>query len=170
MRKYNIPFAVIALVFASLACQAVMGDGGSGAPEMPTNDGGGNESAPTFIPPGDSSGIPTEVTIPPIATDEHGNITIGGTPDFPLPDDATNTINMGGDLITFQTKLSLDEMLKFYRDKLPSLGYKEKESEAFTTDTVFNLTFEDPKNNKVVSIQGVDMSGITSITISMSDK
>lgn len=169
MKKHSIQIALAALVFASLACQTVMG-GSQSAPNFPPNDNGGME--PPTIPPATAESAPDIQipTVPPISTDEGGNITIGGMPDFPMPDDATGVINMGDELITFQTKLSLDEALKFYRDKLSSLGYTEKEADTFTTDTVFNLTFEDPKNNKLASIQGVDMGGITSVTISISAK
>lgn len=170
MKKYSILLAIAALIFASLACQTLMG-GGNDAPNfVPPGDGGGNESAPTFIPPGDSSGIPTEVTIPPIATDENGNITIGGAPDFPVPDDATNVINMGNELVMFQTKLSLDETMKFYRDACEKLGYVERAPDTLTTDALFIMMFDDSANGKVISIQGTSMDGSTSVNISISDK
>ncbi len=162
MKKYNILFAILALAFASLACQAVMG--------------GGNNGAPTLIPSDDSSGIPT---VPPVATDlptmpavatDDGSFTFGDKTDFPLPDDAANVVSMGNDIVNFQTKLSLDEGMKFYRDQFGKLGYTERTELTFTAGTTFSMVFDGHKSGKAITVQGVDLGdGTINISITLAD-
>lgn len=167
MKKYSVLLAMISLMFASLACQAVMGGGDSLPPQLPPNDGG----LPTAPPAATSdSGSDFQIpTIPPVATDDSGNITIGGETDFPITDDATNMINMGNELVTFQTKLSLNEAMQFYRDQFDKLDYSERGADTFTSDALFTMVFDGHKSGKAITVQGVDMNGSTSITITLTD-
>jgi len=155
MKKYSILLAVIALVLASLACQSVMGggDGGFEAPEVPQNDGGDVEipTVPPVIPGGD-------------------NITIGGDSEFPMPADAINVISMGSDVVNFQTKLSLDEGMDFYRDEFGKLGYTERDLLTVTSDTTFSMVFDGHESGKAIAVQGVDLGdGTINISITLQD-
>jgi hypothetical protein len=160
MKRYGVLLAIIALVLASLACQTIMGgeDNNFEVPDMPNA---------TEVPQTeDSTEIPT---IPPIVT-EDGGITIGGESEFPLPDDAINVISMGSDIVNFQTKLSLEEGMTFYRDEFGKLGYTEREILTVTSSTTFSMVFDGHESGKAIAVQGVDLSdGTINISITMSD-
>lgn len=150
MKKFSVLLAVIALVLASLACQTVMGGGDNdfNLPDVPNV---------TEVP-----------TIPPVITD--GGVTIGGDSEFPLPADAINVINMGNDVTNFQTKLSLDEGMSFYRDEFGKLGYTERDILTVTSSTTFSMVFDGHESGKAIVVQGVDMGdGTINISISLQE-
>jgi hypothetical protein len=160
MKRYGVLLAIIALVLASLACQTITGGGDNNfeVPDMPN----ATEAPQTE----DSTEIPT---IPPIVTDD-GGITIGGESEFPMPDDAINVISMGSDIVNFQTKLSLEEGMTFYRDEFGKLGYTERELLTVTSSTTFSMVFDGHESGKAIAVQGVDLSdGTINISITMSD-
>ena len=155
MKKYKILFAVVTLVLASLACQTITGggDGGSNPPDVPQTDGGD-----VVVP-----------TTPPVITDD-GNITIGGDSEFPMPGDAINVISMGNDVTNFQTELSLDEGMSFYRDEFGKLGYTERDILTVTSETTFSMVFDGHESGKAIVVQGVDLGdGTINISISLQD-
>ncbi|MBI5952432.1 MAG: hypothetical protein HY865_12310 [Chloroflexi bacterium] len=156
MKKYSVTLAILALVLASLACQTVMGGGDSfdppQVPEMPQTDGG------------DEIEIPT---VPSIATDESGNVTVGGESEFPVTSDAFNVVNTP-EMVAFQTKMSTDDVLKFYRDEFASQGYKEDESMAITFGKTFTLAFTGHESGKVIYVVGADAGdGSIYVTITL---
>ncbi len=160
MKKYSTFLAIVALVVASLACQTVMG-GGDVEFEIPT--------APDVNEPpagGDSGEAPT---LPPVTTDD-GGITIGGESEFPMPADAFNVISMGSDVTNFQTKMSLDDSMKFYKDEFAKLGYTEREILTVTSSTTFSMVYDGHESGKAIAVQGVDLGdGSTNISITLSD-
>jgi hypothetical protein len=162
MKKYSLLLAMLALVLASLACQTVMG-GGDENFELP--DATSLPEA-TEAPQVDGGEIPT---IPPVATQD-GGITIGGDSEFPMPSDAANVISMGNDITNFQTKLSLEEGMQFYRDEFGKLGYTERDILTVTSDTTFSMVFDGHASGKAITVQGVDLGdGTINISITLSD-
>ncbi len=157
MKKYSVLFAMIALVLASLACQTVMGGGDSfeapdiqNVPELPQTDDGGE--------------IPT---VPPVTTDGDGGVTVGGESEFPVTSDAFNVVT-APDVVTFQTKMSSDDVLKFYRDEFASQGYKEDASMAITFGKTFTLAFNGHASGKVIYVVGADAGdGSLYVTITL---
>ena len=154
MTKYRV-FAVIAvLVLASLACQAVTGGGGSGGgddtPPL-TSDDGGEDVAPSD--PGDSGG--------------------GGSDsdsEFPMTDDAYNVTNIGDGSVLYYTKMSLDDVMKFYRDEYEGRGYTERELLTVVSDGVFSMVFDGDPSGKAVVIQSVDLGdGSRTVAIRLED-
>jgi hypothetical protein len=161
MKKYSALLAIIALVLASLACQTVMGGGNNGfnVPDMPNL---------TDVPQTDGGSTDVAPTVPPVTTD--GGITIGGESEFPMPTDAINVINVGSDVLNFQTKLSLDEGMKFYRDEFGKLGYTERDILTVTSPTTFSMVFDGHASGKAIAVQGVDLGdGTINISITLSD-
>jgi hypothetical protein len=150
MKKYSVTLAILALVLASLACQTVMGGGDS------------------FDPPQTNGGDEIEIpTVPPIATDESGNVTVGGESEFPVTSDAFNVVNTP-EMVAFQTKMSTDDVLKFYRDEFSSQGYKEDESMAITFGKTFTLAFKGHASGKVIYVVGADAGdGSIYVTITL---
>lgn len=159
MKKYGILFAVLALVLASLACQTVLGGGeDEGLPEIHEfNDGGGNNE--------------TVPTVPPVSPEGgDGILPFGSTTEFPLPADAANVISVGSDIVNFQTKLSLDEAMKFYLDEFGKKGYTERDGLTVTSDTTFSMVFDGHESGKAITVQGVDLGdGTVNISISLVD-
>lgn len=158
MKKYSALLAVLVLVLASLACQTVLGGGeDEGLPEMPEfNSGGGSDE---IVP-----------TTPPVSPEENNIPSLGSTTEFPLPADASNVISMGSDIVNFQTKLSLDEAMKFYLDEFGKKGYAERDGLTVTSDMTFSMVFDGHESGKAVTVQGVDLGdGTVNISISLVD-
>ncbi|MBI5840290.1 MAG: hypothetical protein HZB19_09325 [Chloroflexi bacterium] len=154
MKKYSVFLAILALVIASLACQAITGGGDVDAPEIPDIDSGGdNPTQPTAVP--DSGG---------------DGFNFGGDSQFVMPPDATNVINMGTDTTIFTTNLKQDEVMNFYRDELGKQGLTERDLLTVTSDTTFSMVFDGHSSGKAVVVQGVDMGdGTTTVTITLQD-
>lgn len=156
MKKYSVLLAIIALVLASLACQTVMGGRDNfEIPDVPSL---------TEMPQTDGGEIPT---LPPVTTDGDGGVTVGGEFEFPVPSDATNVVS-AAELVTFQTKMSTDDVLKFYRDEFAKQGYKEDTSKAITFGKTFTLAFDGHPSGKVIYVVGADAGdGSLYVTITL---
>jgi hypothetical protein len=157
MKKYSILLAIIALILASLACQTVMGGGKNNfnVPDVPNM---------TEVPQSDSGEVPT---VPPVTTDGNGGVTVGGESEFPTTSDAFNIVSAAGTL-TFQTKMSTDDVLKFYRDEFAKQGYKEDAKMAITFGKTFTLAFTGHSSGKVIYVVGADAGdGSLYITITL---
>jgi hypothetical protein len=160
MNKYRWLVALIVLVLASLACQTVMGGGNEipQAPQSPTNDNGGNGND-TIDP------MPTEA--PPVDNGGGGGTQNSG--EFPMPTDATNVVT-AQDTLIFETSLSVDEVVAFYRDEFGKLGLTERDSMTVTMGQLFTLVFDGDPSGKAISVSGADMGdGTTAVTIVKQD-
>lgn len=147
MKKISIFLAAAILLIASLACQTIMGDPNT---NLPIDDGG--LDGPT-LPPVDSG----------------GNITTGGEADYPMPEDAFNLTSIAG-TTNFQTKMSLDEAMNYYRDQFGKQGYTERDLLTVTSDTTFSMVFDGHESGQAMTVQGVDLGdGTINISITLSD-
>ena len=151
------------LVLASLACQALTG-GGDSAPEpaAPMEE----ESLPEAPEPTQEQ----EVEQPDEVEEPAPPAGLGFETEFPVPDDASNGYDLGGGMISFQTGLSIEESLAFYRDSLAAEGYTEREINTAITDTTFSIVFDGHESGQAIVIQAVDLgSGSVNITIRFED-
>ena len=150
MKHYRIFAALTVLVFASLACQAL--------------SGGRDESAPS----GDSN--PSDV-----ATADPGSGSGGGNADtsasgFPITDDAFNVIDLGDGSVLFYTKLSLEDVMDFYRQEYVSQGYAERGQLTVVAEGTFSMVFDGDPSGKAVVIQSVDLGdGSRTVSIRLED-
>lgn len=161
MKKYSVYLAILALVLSSLACQTIMGGGKDfeppQIPESPQTDGGDGVEVPNIEIP----------TVPPIATDENGGVTVGGESEFPVTSDAFNVVTTP-QMVAFQTKMSSDDVMKFYRDQFSSQGYTEDSSMAITFGKTFTLAFNGHSSGKVIYVVGADAGdGSIYVTITL---
>ncbi len=149
MKKYSILFAAFSLALASLACQTVMG-------------GGNDISQIATLPPVDTTLVTPEVPNAPGSS-------VGGDSEFPMPDDATNVVSVAG-TVNFQTKLSLEEVMAFYRDVYGKQGFTERELLTTVSDGVFSFVFDGDASGKAIVIQGVDLGdGTVNVAITLQD-
>lgn len=133
MRRLQIYLAIVVLVLASLACQALRG----GANRPSSNDGVSPTEASNDSTPGNSnSSIKT---------------------DFPLIPDAYNVAQVGDESIVYYTKFSADDAMKFYRDAYTAKGYKEREVLTTVSNGTFSMVFDGDPSGKSVVIQSVDL-------------
>ena len=139
MKKYSILLAIIALVLASLACQTIMG--GSDVPNVPD------------VPEVDGGDVEIPTTVP--ESNDGGNITIGGESPFPVTSDAFNVVSTSG-TVTFQTKLSSDDVVKFYRDEFGKQGITEDASLSVVFGSTFTMTFTGHESGKNIYVVGAD--------------
>jgi hypothetical protein len=128
--------ALAILIMASLACQALSGGG-----EAPAS-------------PNDASS-PTEAA-------ENNSSTGGGNADtsasgFPLTADAYNVIDIGDGSVLFYTKMSLEEVMEFYRNEYVSQGYTERGLLTVVSEGTFSMVFDGDPSGKAVVIQSVDL-------------
>ncbi len=151
MKNYKIYFAILTLILASLACQTVLGGGSSDSQEE--------------LPPFEYSGGDSATEEPSTESD----FSFGGESDFPLPSDAFNVTTIAG-TTNFQTKLSLDDVMKFYRDEFSKQGLTEREITTVISDGVFSIVFDGDPSGQAIVIQGVDLGdGSVNVTISLQD-
>jgi hypothetical protein len=91
---------------------------------------------------------------------------------FPLPDSVENFQAVDGngeDGINFQTDLSLDEAIAFYRDALGKEGLTERSINTSITDSVFSLVFDGSANGKALVVQGVALGDKTNLNLRFED-
>ena len=160
MKRSRILLAIAVLVISSLACNALSRLG----------------SKPTDVPaietlPALDSISPAETSAPPSSND--GNFpdqTVTTGSDFPMTDDAFNVTDMGDAGLVYYTKLSVEDVMKFYRDELTAKGYKERDILTVTFDGGFSMVFDGDPSGKAVAIQSVDLGdGSRTVTITMGE-
>jgi hypothetical protein len=148
--------AIAALLIASLACSALGGGDETDAA------GGGQGDTGGATPGGDTGGgAGGGVTVP---TQEPPKNT-GYNTEFPLPPNVSNFTELGDGAINFQTDMSLNDSIAFYRDAFGKLGYTERTINTAITDTTFSMVFDGHASGKAIVIQGVDLGGSTNVNI-----
>ncbi|MDY6876575.1 MAG: hypothetical protein SWK90_10310 [Chloroflexota bacterium] len=153
-RKFAPLFVLLILVLVTLAC----GLGGGG--EEPTDT-----PAPTKPPAAEPTSPPAEPTAPPAEESPTDYDTV-----FPLPDDVQNFSGDGGESdVSFQTSLSMDEAIEFYREALADLGLTEYDVLTSIQDDGFSLVFTSWPNGEDVVVQGVDFGETINVSIRLEE-
>lgn len=144
------------MLLVSLACTC--GALSSVAGETPSPE----VEFPTF-PPDDSTDVFEATEAPDEAPTEPSD---GGSFDteFPVPDDAQNFTNLAGN-VNFQTGLSLEEAMAFYRDAFTAQGYTERDLLTVTSDTTFSMVFDGHASGDAIVVQGVDLGGSSNVNV-----
>lgn len=149
MKNSRIFVMLAVLVLASLACQALSGIGGGGN-DLPA------------VPSSDEPVAPVE--------DEPVPADIPNDSEFPMTSDAYQVVNIGDGSVLYYTKMSLEDVMKFYRDEYTSKGYTERELLTTVTDGVFSMVFDGDPSGKAVVIQSVDLGdGSRTVAIRLED-
>jgi hypothetical protein len=158
MKKNRGLVGVFVLLSASLACQTLTG----------------GAATPTFNP---NSVATVEVFTEsaPLPESPSGNDNDNASPNvdpelFPMPADAENIIEMGEETVIFQTGMSLEDAMSFYRDAYTGQGYSERDLLTVTSEQTFSMVFDGHSSGNAIVVQGVDLGdGSTNITISLQD-
>ncbi len=161
----RILMVLAALASASLACSLLSG-GSNQATEAP------NE--PEVQMTGEAPGVETQemnITEAPVLTEAPAETEAPASYDtkFPLPDDVRNFMKTGSDGINFQTGMSMQAVIDFYRGEFTSQGLTERQLLTAISDTTFSMVFDGDTSGAVV-IQGVDLGdGTTNVNIRHED-
>ena len=152
MKNSRIFIMLAVLVLASLACQALSGGGGNDLPAAPSGD---------EVPPSSSDEPVEEEPLPADST---------GDSEFPMTADAYQVVNIGDGSVLYYTKLSLEDVMKFYRDEYTAKGYTERELLTVVSDGVFSMVFDGDPSGKAIVIQSVDLGdGSRTVAIRLED-
>ncbi|MDP1624265.1 MAG: hypothetical protein Q8L64_00695 [bacterium] len=150
IKRSRILPAIIALLFASLACQAIS----SGSDPVV------DSSAPSAPGLGEENQSPSGSQ-----TDSSGSL----RNEFPIPDGAMNITEAGGTLL-FQVKMSLNDAADFYLTELAAMGYKERPILTVIEVSTFSMVFDGHESGNAIVVQGVDLGdGTVNISIRLED-
>lgn len=156
MKQYRILLALTVLVLASLACQALMGRGDD-APNVPdvSTEPAPDQAEPTVAPPDSNE-------------NEGGDATV--ITDYPMTGDAFNMTEVGDGSLVYYTSMSMEDLMKFYRDEYTAKGYTERELLTVVSEGTFSMVFDGDPSGKAVIIQSVDLgNGSRTIAIRLED-
>ena len=149
------------LIVGSLACGR-----GTKPPdvEMPTSPTQTAAEAPTLPAEPTATALPVETKEEPAPSQtEHDTV-------FPLPDNVQNFTGEGGEsMVNFQTNLSLEGVIDFYRQAFTGQGLAEREILTVIEDDAFSMVFDGSANGKALVIQGVDLGETTNVNIRFED-
>jgi len=141
MRKARVFAVILVLVLASLACQGLTRGGGDSSTAPPSKSEPAQESG------GEKS--------------DYG---------FPVTKDAYNVTDFGENSIIYYTKLSMDDVMQFYRDEYEAMGYSERKLLTVVSDTTFSMVFDGDPSDKAVVVQSVDLGdGSRTVSIRLED-
>lgn len=75
--------------------------------------------------------------------------------EFPLPEDVDNFIKMPNGGINYQTGMTMDEVIAFYREAFTQKGLTERTLLTVIEETTFSMVFDGSPNGMALVIQGV---------------
>jgi len=189
-RKYVFILLLVSLVTASLACslaEDLVGGDAEVYKESPTNNSSsdpsedGEEAAPVEAGGKDKPEKADNDVVEEAASESNDQASEGETapeppPEsteydtvFPLPDTILNFMDMGNDSVNFQTELSVEETIAFYRQAFETENLTERTINTAITETTFSMVFDGHDSGTIV-IQGVDLGdGTTNVNIRFED-
>jgi len=142
MKRNGVFLFLVILVIVSLACGFFGGENGSG------------DSAPGGVSPSTGS------------EDESESYDY----DFPTPPDVQNLMEMGPGGINFQTTMSLNEVVAFYRNAFENAGYNERDILTVVNDTTFSIVWDGQPSGQAIVVQGVDLGdGSVNVNVRFED-
>lgn len=150
MKHHNLLALLAILLITTLACSLFSG-----------GQSGSEESLP---PSGDS--MPEDA--PPAGSEEDSSVETDT--DFPLPSDVQNLMDLGPGGINYQTSISLNEVVEFYRDAFANAGYDERDITTVINDTTFSIVWDGHPSGQAIVVQGVDLGdGTVNVNVRFED-
>jgi hypothetical protein len=160
-RKFAPFFVLLTVALVTLACSpcGLLGGGSEPAPENTVIP---SATEPPAVEPTAPAAEPTAPATEE-GPDEYDTA-------FPLPDDVQNFIGDGGESdVSFQTSLSMDEAIEFYRQALSDMGLTEYEVLTVIEDEGFSLVFTSWPNGEELVLQGVDFGDTINVSIRLEE-
>ncbi|MCA9980407.1 MAG: hypothetical protein KDD89_06235 [Anaerolineales bacterium] len=111
-----------------------------------------------LVPAGGSSGEGTN-------TEE----SVAGDVELPTTDDATDTLSLGSDMVTFTSQLSLEDVVAFYREYASANGLVERDITTIISEDVISIVFDGLEGDLSLVIQAIPYQGATTVTVSVQD-
>ncbi len=161
-RSIRLVLPLVVLLFASLACQAVMGGGSTPITPQPSV-----EQPEPDVPDATEPAPATQPAAVPTSTSPSG---LGIQTEFPFPNDARDCMDLGSNGVMCQSGISLKDAAAFYRAEFAAKGYTERELLTLESDTVLSLVFDGHESGKAIVLQCVDLgTGSISIILRLED-
>jgi len=90
--------------------------------------------------------------------------------DFPMTQDAFNLANIGDGSLVYQTQMSIEDVMKFYRAAYAAKGYIERKELTRISDGNFKMAFDGDPSGQVVVVHSEDLGdGSLLITVRLED-
>ena len=149
MQNERLLLFLAVLLIASLACSLAGGGRGGSDDVLPGGDSAPGGVSPSSGSEGDSENIDA---------------------DFPLPPNVENYTELGPGAINYQTTMTLNEVVDFYRDAFEGAGYDERDITTVINDTTFSIVWDGHPSGQAIVVQGVDLGdGTVNVNIRFED-
>jgi len=90
--------------------------------------------------------------------------------DFPMTQDAFNLANIGDGSLVYQTQMSIEDVMNFYRAAYAAKGYKERKELTRVSDGNFKIAFSGDPSGQAVVVQSEALGdGSLLITVRLED-
>ena len=87
---------------------------------------------------------------------------------FPVTPDAKNLMNVAG-TVNYQTSMSVDEVVAFYRQQLLAKGYVEREITTVIEGGIASLVFDGDPSGKALVVQVVGVGDASNVNVRLED-
>ena len=147
---------ILVLLMATLACQTFSGEDADTSEPTATSTAPPQE--PDAPPPTETPEEPAEPPTdePPVDEPEPLDSI------FPLPPDVQNFTKLSEEQINYQTSMSLEEVVAFYRKEFSAQGLSEYSVTTVIQEEAFSIVFVGSPNGKEIVVQGVKLDEGTS--------
>ena len=140
MKNKKLYLTLVVLILTTLAC-SLFGGGGDAGSE--------SEVSPDEAQPAGSEKYDTE---------------------FPMPPDVDNFMDMGDSGINYQTSMTIDEAVDFYRTEFKKAGYDERDITTVVSDEVFSIVWDGHSSGMAIVAQGTPLGdGVLNVNIRFED-
>ncbi len=78
---------------------------------------------------------------------------------FPITEDAFNQADIGVDSLTYSTTLSVEEVMKYYRNEYMAKGYAERKELRTVSGDSFRIVFKGDLSSQAAVTQSEDLGG-----------
>ena len=113
---------------------------------------------------GESTGVGGEA--PPSSSGD----SVNPDSEFPLPSNVDNFMKLDDGSINYQTSMSLNEVVEFYRDEFAAAGYQERDITTVINDTTFSIVWDGHPSGQAIVVQGVDLgNGSVNVNVRFED-
>ena len=90
--------------------------------------------------------------------------------DFPMTQDAVNLANIGDGSLVYQTQMSIEDVMNFYRAAYAAKGYIERKELTTVSNGNFKIAFSGDPGGQAVVVQSEDLGdGSLLITVRLED-